>query len=136
MSQSLRIVIADDEPEMRRYFEKCLPRLGHQLVGAAENGRDLVELCRRLTPDLIITDVRMPEMIGTEAAAQLQQERRVPVILVSAYDDLGPDGSNGGWALRLVKPIRQADLQRAILQAMGKTMDQAGPEAGSSPVNE
>jgi len=56
MTGPLRIVVADDEPDMRDYFQKGLPRLGHKVVGAAANGRELVELCRAQAPDLVITD--------------------------------------------------------------------------------
>src|SRR5262245_20630154 len=87
MTASLRIVIADDEPDMREYFQKLLPRLGHQVVGAAEDGRALIELCRAQKPDVVITDIKMPDMDGIDAAAQLYRERPVPVILVSAYHD-------------------------------------------------
>ena len=51
MNASLRIVIADDEPDMREYFQKLLPRLGHRVVGAAPDGRALLELCRKERPD-------------------------------------------------------------------------------------
>ena len=46
MNLSLRIAVADDEPDMRDYFKKSLLRLGHQVVAVAKNGRELVELCK------------------------------------------------------------------------------------------
>ena len=87
MTQALRILVADDEPDMQQYFRKILPRLGHQVIGVADNGRMLVEQCRLLQPDLVITDIKMPELDGIEAAVQIYRERPVPVILVSAYHD-------------------------------------------------
>ena len=48
MTSGLRIAVADDEPEMRDFFEKVLPRFGHQVVAVAENGAQLIEHCRRL----------------------------------------------------------------------------------------
>ena len=87
MNQSLRIAVADDEPDMRAYFQKCLPRLGHQVVVVAENGRELVERALTTHPDLVITDIKMPDMDGIDAATQLYQQRPVPVILVSAFHD-------------------------------------------------
>jgi response regulator NasT len=89
MTQSLRVVVADDEPDMRDYFQKALPRIGHQVVGVAQNGRELVEQCRALRPDLVLTDIKMPDMDGIDAAACIYRERPVPVILVSAYHDAG-----------------------------------------------
>jgi response regulator NasT len=84
VTKGLRIVVADDEVEMRDFFEKVLPRFGHQVVAVAENGAQLVEYCRQLQPDLVITDVKMPELDGIEASSKICDERPVPVILVSA----------------------------------------------------
>ena len=57
MTRVLRIVVADDEPVMRDYFQRMLPWLGYEVVAAAANGRELVELCHEKKPDLIIADV-------------------------------------------------------------------------------
>src|SRR5216684_1249094 len=87
MTRSLRIVVADDEPRMLAYFQKILPRLGHQVVAAAKTGQELVEHCRGARPDLVITDINMPDLDGIDAAMQIYQSGPVPVILVSAYHD-------------------------------------------------
>ena len=87
--QRLRIAVADDEPDMRDYFARILPRLGHEVVAVAASGAELVELYRKTRPDLVITDIKMPDLDGIAAAEQLYRERPVPVILVSAYHDAG-----------------------------------------------
>ncbi len=119
MTRPLRIVVADDEPDMRDYFRKILPRLGHQVLAAAETGRDLVDLCRKAGPDLVITDIKMPDMDGIDAASQIYQERPVPVILVSAYHDpeLIARAEADHIMGYLVKPIKQSDLEPAIALA-------------------
>ena len=116
MNQALRIAIADDEPDMRDYFQQVLPRLGHTVVAVAQNGRELVELCRTTTPDLVITDIKMPEMDGIEAAIQIYQEMPIPVILVSAFNDaaLIERAESDHIMGYLVKPIKQADLAPTI----------------------
>lgn len=116
MTQSLRIVVADDEADMREFFEKMLPRCGHQVVAIAETGAELVEHCRRVQPDLVITDIKMPVMDGIEASTQVCQERAVPVILVSAYHDASLiERAEADHVLAyLIKPIGLADLQPAI----------------------
>ena len=116
MTSGLRIAVADDESEMRDFFEKVLPRFGHQVVAVAENGSQLVSHCRELKPDLVITDIKMPELDGIEAANQICRERPVPVILVSAYHDPALiDRAEADHVLAyLVKPIGIADLQPAI----------------------
>jgi response regulator NasT len=116
MSASLRIVIADDEPDMRKYFQKLLPRLGHQVVATAATGRELVERCRDLKPDLVITDIKMPDLDGIEAAVQIYRDRPVPIILVSAYHDPALiERAEADHILGyLVKPIKPTDLEPVI----------------------
>ena len=117
--KALRIVVADDEQDMRDYFKKILPRMGHQVVAAACDGRELVDLCRDLRPDLVITDIRMPEMDGIDAASAIYQDHSCPVILVSAYHDaeLVERAEVDHIMGYLVKPIKQADLEPAIALA-------------------
>jgi len=120
MKKSLRIAIAEDEPDMREYLEKTLPLLGHQVVAVAQNGRELVEQCRSAQPDLVITDIKMPQQDGIEAAAQIFRERPVPVILLSAFHDpeLIERAEADHVLAYLVKPIKQTDLAPAIALAV------------------
>ena len=120
MNHSLRIVVADDEADMRDYFRKMLPHLGHRLLAVAENGRELVQLCKEQRPDLVITDIKMPEMDGIEAAMEIYRKLAVPVILVSAYHDreLIERAEADHIMGYLVKPIEQADLEPVIALAM------------------
>jgi AmiR/NasT family two-component response regulator len=120
MTPPLRIVVADDEPDMRDYFRKILPRLGHTVTAAAENGEQLVDFCRFYQPDLVITDIKMPGVDGIDAAMQIYADRPVPVILVSAYSDakLIERAEADHIMAYLVKPIKQADLEPAIGLAM------------------
>ena len=120
MNQPLRIAVADDEQDMRDYFRKMLPFLGHTVISVARTGRELVEQCRTGHPDLVITDIKMPDMDGIEAASAIYQDRPTPVVLISAYHD--PDLIERAEADHimgyLVKPIKQADLQPVIGLAM------------------
>jgi CheY-like chemotaxis protein len=112
----LRIAVADDEPDVRDYFQVMLPRLGHKVVATAANGRELVELCREHKPDLVITDVRMPEMDGDVAIQQICQFWPIPFILISAYSKpiamLEAFGAIG--RAYLTKPVKRDDLIEAI----------------------
>jgi len=120
MNQPLRIVVADDEADMRDYFQKILPLLGHTVAAAASTGKELVEQCREHSPDLVITDIKMPDLDGIDAAIQIYEIRPVPVILVSAYHDgeLIERAEADHILAYLVKPIKQADLEPAIAIAM------------------
>ncbi|MDB5350308.1 MAG: response regulator with putative antiterminator output domain [Planctomycetota bacterium] len=120
MSRALRIAVADDEPDMQDYFRTILPRLGHIVVAVSGTGKDLVEQCRVTRPDLVITDIKMPELDGIEAAIRLYRDTPVPVILVSAFHDAEfiRRAEADHILAYLVKPIKQADLEPAITIAM------------------
>src|SRR5207302_1125226 len=97
-------------------LQEFLPRLGHQVVAVAQTGRELVERCRALRPDLVIADIRMPDLDGIDAAEEIYRDRPVPIILISAHHDpeLIERASRNHILAYLVKPIRQGDLQPAI----------------------
>jgi response regulator NasT len=120
MNRPLRVVVADDEPDMLQYLETTLPLLGHQVVASARTGAELVEQCRAARPDLVITDIKMPGLDGIDAVVQSFREAPAPVILVSGYhtpdliERVGADCIFG----YLVKPIKEGDLGPAIAVAM------------------
>ncbi|HEY1377473.1 MAG TPA: response regulator [Gemmataceae bacterium] len=116
MDRGLRVAVADDERDMRDFFQEFLPPLGHTVVGAAATGGELVALCREAKPDLVITDIKMPDMDGIDAARAVCRERPVPVILVSAFHDraLLERAEEDSVLAYLVKPIKAADLVPAI----------------------
>jgi two-component system, response regulator PdtaR len=117
---SLRIAVADDEADTRQFFQELLTRLGHEVVGVAENGGQLVEQCRTAHPELVITDVRMPDMDGTRAAEEINRDHPVPVILVTGYHELGRLARGAADYIMgyLSKPIKSMDLEAAIELAM------------------
>jgi two-component system, response regulator PdtaR len=119
MNRPLRIVAADDEPVPRRFYQEALGRLGHE-VHLAADGRELVERCRAVRPDLVITDIKMPGLDGLDAAAEVCRERPVPVVLVSAYQEpeLTQRAADGPAMAYLVKPIEPEDLAPAITLAL------------------
>jgi len=111
-TKSLRIVIADDEEYIRHYFSRMLPRLGHRVVGKAANGRELIDLCEVEKPDLVITDIQMPELSGIEATDEITKSLPIPVIIVSSHDK--PETDNPHIVDFLVKPFETEDLAAAI----------------------
>ena len=120
MSRALRIAVADDEADMREFYQKMLPLLGHEVVVAAGSGNELVERCLGASVELVITDIKMPHLDGIEAVARICKDEPVPVILVSAYQDsqLLQRAQADYIMAYLVKPIEQADLAPAITVAM------------------
>jgi len=80
-----QILVVDDEPKMRRVLEIMLQKMGHKVFGAG-NGREALEVFAAQAIDLVITDLRMPEMDGIALLAQLRaQESDVPVMVITAH---------------------------------------------------
>ncbi|NLG61564.1 MAG: response regulator [Candidatus Cloacimonetes bacterium] len=122
MSESLRVLIADDEALHNLALTSQLETLGHQVVATASNGREAVELARQTKPDLAFLDIRMPTMTGPEAAHEIANERAIPMIILSAYSD----ARTVDEAIRapvfhyLVKPVDPDDLAPAIAVAKAR----------------
>src|ERR1041385_2353885 len=127
-----KILIIEDEPEMRRNIAALLRYHGYESV-AAEDGRHGVEAARREKPDLILCDVMMPELDGHGVLQALQADAslaRIPFIFLTAKgekDDLR-SGMNLGADDYLTKPVANADLVRAIETRLRRSEQQATRE--------
>jgi len=132
MRGNLRVAIADDEPDMRDYLERLLPRLGHQVVASATCGSELIEHVSDSHPDLIITDVRMPGMDGDMALAKIWAGTLIPAIVISAYDcpkTLTANTTSSPFAY-INKPFKWTDLKDAIESVVARAdalKDEPGP---------
>ena len=82
-----RAIIADDESLIRMDLREMLTNLGYLVVGEVGDGRSAVNLARELRPDIVIMDIKMPDMDGIEASTLICGEFPTAVILVSAYHD-------------------------------------------------
>mgnify|MGYP001081151008 CR=1 FL=1 len=120
--EKVRIVIADDESLIRMDLREMLNNLGYLVVGEVGDGRSAVNLARELKPDIVIMDIKMPDMDGIQAAKILTEERIAPVLLLSAYSqqDLIERAREAGVIGYLVKPVRESDLAPAIEVALAR----------------
>ena len=102
--ESLRIVIADDEPIIRLDLRKTLENMGHQVVGEAGDGAKAVEVAREMKPDIVILDIKMPELDGIDGAKVITTEGIAPVLLLTAYSqkDLVDRAKDAGVFQRVV----------------------------------
>ncbi len=119
---SLRVLIADDESLRVMSLREQLEKLGHRVIAEASEGRAAVDLARELRPDIAIMDIKMPEMDGIDAAAEMMRERPIPIILLTAYSerDLAERAANAHVAAYLMKPVSENDLLPAIALAISR----------------
>lgn len=117
---SVRIIIADDEPLQRIDLKDVLTRRGYQVVGEAMDGLGVVALARLQRPDLVIMDIRMPDMDGIIAAETLVHEKIAPVILLTAYTDqeLIKRARDAGVINYLIKPLQESEVVPAVEMAL------------------
>lgn len=117
-----RILVVDDESIIRLDLRERLTELGYTVVGEAADGHMAVALTRRLDPDLVLMDIKMPKMDGITAARILLEERIAPIVLLTAFSDrdLVDDAREAGVLGYISKPFREADLVPTLEVAIGR----------------
>uniref|UniRef100_A0A7V3ZH89 Transcriptional regulatory protein PdtaR n=1 Tax=Dictyoglomus thermophilum TaxID=14 RepID=A0A7V3ZH89_DICTH len=120
--KAVRVLIAEDEPIVRMDLKEILESQGYEVVGEASDGQVAIELARKLKPDVIIMDIRMPNLDGIEAAKILTQENIAPIIFLTAYSDreLVEKAKEVGVVAYIVKPFKESDLFPAIEIAIAR----------------
>jgi DNA-binding NarL/FixJ family response regulator len=115
---TIRVVVADDQPLMRAAYQMTLRAESDiELVGEAADGREAIEMARRLRPDVILMDVRMPALDGVEATRILAAENKATKILILTTFDLDEyvmEALRAGASGFLLKDVRLDELIDAI----------------------
>lgn len=127
----MKLVIADNESIIRLDLREMLTEAGHEIVGEAANGRDALTLTRKHRPDLVILDIKMPEMDGLTAARRISDEGLAPVLLLTAFsdEDIVTQAKDAGVLAYLVKPIQESNLFPAMEIALSRWQEMKGLEA-------
>lgn len=117
-----RVIIADDESIIRADLKEMLTNLNYLVVGEVGDGQSAVNLARELRPDVVLMDIKMPNMDGIEAAKILTEEQIAPVVLLTAFGqkELVDRAKDAGVVGYLVKPFRENDLLPAIEVALAR----------------
>ncbi len=109
---NLKVMVADDEPIIRMDLKEILQEAGLQIVGEARNGLQALEMARRIRPDLVIMDIKMPKMDGLKSAKLIAGEKIAPVFLLSAYcqEEFVREACQNGVIGYLVKPVESKNF--------------------------
>jgi two-component system, chemotaxis family, chemotaxis protein CheY len=116
-----RILITDDAAFMRMQLKDVVSKLGHEVVGEAENGLVAIEQAKELKPDLITMDITMPEMNGVDATREIKKILpETKIIMCSAMGQQGMvvEAIQAGANDFIVKPF---NLER-IKESLGKVL--------------
>ena len=127
----MRVLIADDHRLMVEGTKQALERAGgFEVVGEAVNGVQVLPLVRRLKPELVLLDLRMPQMDGLTCLAKIRKEfpdLKVAILSVSQDPELIQTALKRGASAYIVKSIDPEDLAAALRQAIdGNVFTTAG----------
>lgn len=115
----IRLILADDHPLIREGFKSLLDKNNlFEVVGEAENGKELIDLANRLIPDIILADINMPVMSGLKALEHLSQTHpQIKFIILSMHDEIEYilNALKLGARGYLLKNIERIELEKAIL---------------------
>lgn len=159
MTDPIRIVLADDHALLRQGTAELLRREPDlEVVGEADNGQQAIDLARRLQPDIVVMDVRMPVLSGVEATQRIREALpKVQVLVLTAHDDdqyvfsLLQAGASGYLlktapvgelikAIRLVhageSPLDPAIARKVVVRISGEGRTTRAADQGASAVEE
>ena len=122
---ALRLLVAEDNDAVRMALVGMVESLGHEVVAQARDGREAVDLASDAGPDLLLLDIRMPNMDGLEAAKAILQDELRPIVIITAHTDatLIQRASEVGAFSYLIKPVTRERLAAAISTAQARFND-------------
>jgi two-component system, response regulator PdtaR len=132
-----RVVVAEDESLIRIDIVETLRDQGFDVVGEAGDGNKAVELAFELKPDLMVMDIKMPDLDGLSAAEKIS-ELKIPVVLLTAFSqqELVTRAAEVGAMAFLVKPFSPQDLLPAIEIALSRHSQLVALEAEVADLGE
>ena len=130
-SETIRVLIAEDEALIRLDLKEMLEEEGYTVVAEVGDGQQAVEQALELRPDLVILDIQMPVLDGLSAADQIASNRIAPVIVLTAYSqrELVERARDAGAMAYLVKPFSKNDLVPAIEVARARFAEMTALDA-------
>jgi two-component system, OmpR family, KDP operon response regulator KdpE len=130
MTTRKRVLIVDDEPQIRRVLRLALTAQGFD-VRAAADGEAALDLLHDWHPDLVVTDLAMPEMDGLEITRRIRRESRVPIIVLSVKGEEPTKVAalDAGADDYVTKPFGMNELSARIRAAFRRAGDEADADS-------
>lgn len=132
-----RVVVAEDEALIRMDIVETLKEAGFDVVAEAGDGLEAVELVKLHKPDLLVTDIKMPNLDGLGAAEKLKDEK-VAIVLLTAFSqkELVERANEAGAMAYIVKPFTPNDLLPAVELALSRHSQMLALESEIADLNE
>jgi AmiR/NasT family two-component response regulator len=123
--QDVRVLIAEDDYLNCLMIKGLLEEIRYTVVGGAVDGLETVEMTQSLQPDVVLMDIKMPDMDGLKATRLIFERCPTPVVVLTAYEtqELVEEASAVGVGAYLVKPPNAREMERAITIAMARFDD-------------
>jgi len=123
--ENVRVLIAEDDYLASEMIKGVLEEIGYTIVGKAVDGQQAVEMTQSTQPEVVLMDIKMPDMDGLEATRLIQEHCPTPVVVMTAYEtpELVAEASAAGVGAYLVKPPEAGEMERAITIAMARFDD-------------
>lgn len=115
-----RVLIVDDQKGVRRLLEELFKKEGYE-VNVAVDGKDSIEKVKAYTPDVILMDMKMPNMNGLEASEEIiKYDHTIPIIMMTAYGEMEvvQKALEAGVKKYITKPFDIIDLRNLVREVL------------------
>ena len=125
MQEDTHVLIVEDDPMVGEMIEGLLEDIGYTVASKAIDGLQAIEMTQSLQPDVVLMDIKMPDMDGLEATRLIFERCPTPVVVLTAYEtpELVEEASAVGVGAYLVKPPNAREMERAITIAIARFDD-------------
>ncbi len=112
----LRVLIAEDDPLVAITLSDQLAELGHIVMAVASDGQEAIDMATREPPEIVLLDIKMPNVDGISAAEQIGAQLDIPMLMLTAYSDrpLVLRAAEAGALGYLLKPVSSEELAANI----------------------
>ncbi|GAC1641956.1 MAG: response regulator [Herpetosiphon sp.] len=126
----LRVLVAEDDPLVAISLTDLLATLGHTIVAVASDGQEAIDMAAQEQLDMVILDIKMPNVDGIAAAEHIGTHHDIPIVMLTAYNDrqLVLRAAEAGALAYLLKPASQEQLAAALSVALARHREMRGLE--------